>query len=126
MSGERDANALVTSQGNDDRKGKLPVLNGGNQENTEKKSDGDVSESVKALIQETMAEELAKLKAGSGLEETAPPIPSGSCVAKVRNATRSYLFQGRCLWDDGDNHFPLFNHRNSNLRLGALSKMVVI
>ena len=82
MSGERDANALVTSQGNDDRKGKLPVLNGGNQENTEKKSDGDVSESVKALIQETMAEELAKLKAGSGLEETAPPIPSGSLCSQ--------------------------------------------
>ena len=44
MSGERDANALATSQGNDNGKGKSPVLNGGNQENAEKKSDGDVSE----------------------------------------------------------------------------------
>ena len=65
------------SQGNDDRKGKSPVLNEGNQENAEKKSERDVSESVKALIRATMAEELAKLKAGSRLG-TAPSIPSGS------------------------------------------------
>ena len=75
MSGEGDASALATSRGNDDGKGKSPVLNEGNQENAEKKSEGDVSESVKALIRATMAEELAKLKAGSG---TAPSIPSGS------------------------------------------------
>ena len=51
-------------------------MNEGNQENMEKKSDGDVSESVKALVRATMTEELAKLKAGSG-SGTAPPIPSG-------------------------------------------------
>ena len=77
MSGEGDASASVTSQGNDDGKGKSPVLNKGNQENAEKKSEGDVSESVKALIQATMAEELVKLKAGSG-SGIAPLIPSGS------------------------------------------------
>ena len=66
MSGEGDASALAMSQGNDDGKGKSPVLNEGSQENTEKKSEGDVSESVKALIRATMAQELAKLKAGSG------------------------------------------------------------
>ena len=76
MSGERDASTLATSQGNDNGKGKSPVLNEGNQENAEKKSEGNVSESVKALVRETMAEELAKLKAGSGLG-TAPPILSG-------------------------------------------------
>ena len=70
-----------SSQGNDDRKGKSPVLNGGNQEKAEKKSDRDVSESVKSLVQATMAEELAKLKAGSG-SETAPPIPSGSSCSQ--------------------------------------------
>ena len=77
MSGEGDASASVMSQENDDGKGKSPVLNEGNQENAEKKSERDVSESVKALIRATMAEELAKLKAGlrSG---TAPSIPSGS------------------------------------------------
>ena len=53
------------------------MLNEGNQENVEKKSEGDVSESVKALIRATMAEELTKLKAGSG-SGTAPSIPSGS------------------------------------------------
>ena len=52
-------------------------MNEGNQENMEKKSDGDVSESVKALVRATMTEELAKRKAGSGLG-TVPPIPSGS------------------------------------------------
>ena len=77
MSGERDANTSAASQGNDDGKGKLPLLNEGNQENAEKKSNGDVSESVKALVRATMAEELAKLKVGSG-SGTAPPIPSGS------------------------------------------------
>ena len=77
MSGERDANASATSQGNDDGKGKSPVLNEGNQENAEKKSEGDVSELVKALVWATMAEELAKLKAGPG-SGTAPLIPSGS------------------------------------------------
>ena len=76
MSSEGDASASATSQGNDDGKGKSPVLNEGNQENSEKKSEGDVSESVKALVQATMAEKLAKLKAGSGLG-TAPPILSG-------------------------------------------------
>ena len=50
-------------------------MNEGNQ-NAEKKSDGDVSESVMVLVRATMAEELVKLKAGSGLG-TAPPIPSG-------------------------------------------------
>ena len=113
MSSERDANALATSQGNDDGKGKSPVLNGGNQENAEKKSDGDVSESVKALVRATMAEELAKLKAGSGQRKQHHRSPVGHRIAKVSNATRSYLFQGRCLWDYGDNHFPLFNRRNS-------------
>ena len=67
MSGEGDASASAMSRGNDYGKGKSPVLNKdkGNQENTEKKSEGDVSESVKALIRATMAEELAKLKVGS-------------------------------------------------------------
>ena len=79
MSGEGDASASVMSQENDDGKGKLPVLNEGNQENAEKKSEGDVSEWVKALVRATMAEELAKLKVGLGLG-TAPSIPSGlSC-----------------------------------------------
>ena len=64
MSGEGDASASATSRGNDDGKGKLPVLNEGSQENVEKKPEGDLSESVKALIRATMAEELAKLKAG--------------------------------------------------------------
>ena len=64
MSGERDANTSAASQGDDDRKGKSPLLNEGNQENVEKKTDGDVSESVKALVRATMAEELAKFKAG--------------------------------------------------------------
>ena len=77
MSGEGDASASVTSRGNDDGKGKLPVLNEGNQENAEKKSEGDVSESVKALIRATKAEELVKLKTGSG-SGTAPSIPSRS------------------------------------------------
>ena len=75
MSGEGEASASATSRGNDDGKGKSPVLKEGNQENAEKKSEGDVSESVKALIRATMAEELAKLKAGLG---TAPSIPSRS------------------------------------------------
>ena len=66
----------MASQGDDDRKGKSPLLNEGNQ-NTEKKSDRDVSVSVKALVWGTMAEELVKLKAGSG-SGTALPIPSGS------------------------------------------------
>ena len=67
----------MASQGDDDRKEKSPLLNEGNQ-NVEKKSDGDVSVSVKALVRGTMAEELAKLKAGSGSGTTALPIPSGS------------------------------------------------
>ena len=66
MSFERDADTSATSQGNDDGKGKSPLLNEENQENTEKKSDGDASELVKVLVRVTMAEELVKLKAGLG------------------------------------------------------------
>ena len=66
----------MASQGDDDRKGKLPLLNEGNQ-NAEKKSDRDMSVSVKALVWGAMAEESAKLKAGPG-SGTALPIPSGS------------------------------------------------
>ena len=77
MSGEGDASASAMSQGNDDGKGKSPVLNEGNQENAEKKSERDLSKSVKALIPATMAEELAKLKAGSR-SGTAPSILSRS------------------------------------------------
>ena len=40
MSGERDASTLATSQGNDDGKGKSPVLNEGNQENAERNPRG--------------------------------------------------------------------------------------
>ena len=72
MSGERDASTSATSQGNDDGKGNSPVLNEGNQENSEKISKGDVSESVKALVRATMEEELAKLRVGVGNSTTDP------------------------------------------------------
>ena len=66
----------MASQGDDNRKGKLPLLNEGNQK-AEKKSDRDVSVSVKVLVWGAMAEELVKRKAGSE-SGTALPIPSGS------------------------------------------------
>ena len=44
-----------------------PLMNEENQENAGKRSAGDVSKSVKALVRATMAEELAKVKEGSGL-----------------------------------------------------------
>ena len=40
MSGEGDASASAMSQGNDDGKGKSPVLNEGNQENAERNPRG--------------------------------------------------------------------------------------
>ena len=70
----------MASQGDEDRKGKSPLLNEGNQ-NTEKKSNRDMSVSVKALVWGTMAEELVKLKAGSG-SGTALPIPSRSLCSQ--------------------------------------------
>ena len=51
------------------------MMNEENQENSGKKSDGDVSESVRVLIRATMTEELAKFKAGSVLG-TEQPIPT--------------------------------------------------
>ena len=91
MSSEGDASASTTSRGNDDGKGKSPVLNEENQENAEKKSEQDVIESVKMLIRANMAEELAKLKAGSG-SGTAPSIPSGSshCLGEQCNQIFSF------------------------------------
>ena len=52
-------------------------MNGENklQENVGKKSNRDMSESVKTLVRGTKAEKLAKFKAGSRLE-TEPPTPS--------------------------------------------------
>ena len=106
MSGEGDTSASATSRGNDNGKGKSPVLNEGNQENTEKKSEGDVSRSVKALTWATMAEELAKLKAGSG-SGTAPSIPSGSSrgQGEQRNQILS-LPRPMPIWDDRGQPFP--------------------
>ena len=41
-------------------------MNKENQENLGKKSNGDMSESVKAVVRTIMAEEFAKFKAGPG------------------------------------------------------------
>ena len=111
MSFERDANTSATSQGNDDGKGKLPLLNEGNQENTEKKSDGDVSELVKVLVRVTVAEELVKLKAGSG-SGTASPILSGS--SHSQGEQRSQISPRADAYGmTGDTQFPLSNCCNS-------------
>ena len=44
---------MASAQGNDDGKGKLPLINEENQ-NVVKKFDGDASKSVKALVRATM------------------------------------------------------------------------
>ena len=76
MSGENDAGTSNNTQENDQVKGKSPPMSEEDQEKVGKKSGGDMSESVKALVKATMTEELAKFKAGlkSG---TQPPTPSG-------------------------------------------------
>ena len=71
-----NANTLASTQGNDNRKAVSPLMNEENQENAGKSSAGNMSKSVKALVRATMAEELAKVKEGSGLG-TEPPVPSG-------------------------------------------------
>ena len=76
MSDKNDAGTSTNTPGNDQEKDKLPPPSDGNQENAGKKSGVDVSESVKAFVKATMAEELVKFKAAESKPGTQPPSPS--------------------------------------------------
>ena len=76
MSNKNDAGTSTSTIGNDQEKDKSPPSSDGNQENVANKSGVDVSESVKALVKATVAEELAKFNAAGSKPGTQPPSPS--------------------------------------------------
>ena len=76
MSNKNDAGTSTSTIGNDQEKDKSPPSSDGNQENVGNKSGVDVSESVKALVKATVAEELAKFNAAGSKPGTQPPSPS--------------------------------------------------